>query len=438
MRYVTVDGSDIAYQVIGDRPNDVLWMYALGSQIDLVWQLPRFAASLERLKAFARVLIFDRRGSGASDPAPPGGVPNWELFSEDIGSVMSAAGSERAAVIGFRDTGQMAMLYAAMHPERVSALVLLNTTARYSDAPDHPTGEPPGKVEGALGLIRSLWGTPDLARVTSPDLAGDPVSMNILAMMQRASASPTQATAQMENFLRHGDVRQALPSIQAPTLVLHVQDSAFLPIAHGRYLAENIPGARLVELPGGDIGGGLMDGALEEIAEFLTGVRPAASAVRVLTTVLFTDIVMSTQRVAEVGDQRWRELLDAHDHAMREQIQRFRGQEINTTGDGFVASFDGPGRAILCAQAMREATRELGLELHLGLHTGECEVRGTDLAGLTVHIAARVCAQSAPGVIVVSRTVADLVAGSGFTMDDLGERELKGVPGAWRLFAVAD
>lgn len=434
--YVSVDGSDIAYQVVGSGERDILWLYALGSQIDLVWQMPRFATSLQRLASIGRVIIFDRRGSGASDPAPSGTVPKWEVLAEDIGAVLDAVGSKRTAVIGFRETGQIAMLYAAMHPERVSSLVLLNTTARYLRSDDHPQGEAPEAADFAVQLIQNLWGTEDLGRITSPELAEDPASGRTNAMLMRASATPTQAAAQYTDFLKNGDVRGALPSIQAPTLVLHVRDTALLPLTHGRYIADRIPGARFVELPGGDLGGGLPTGASEEIEEFLTGTRPIEPVDRILATVLFTDIVGSTEHLTRVGDAAWRSLLDRHDEATRAAIARFRGREVDTNGDGFVAAFDGPGRAIECAQALHRNAESLGVQIRAGLHTGECEVRGHLLAGLTVHIAARVCSNASAGATVVSRTVADLVAGSHTSFTDLGEHTLKGVTGPWRLYQV--
>jgi len=328
------------------------------------------------------------------------------------------------------------MLYAGMHPERVSALVLLNTTARYLEADDYPIGESSAAVDVVVELMRTTWGTEDFARIGIPSFGDDEEALRVMAMVQRASATPRQAAALYDYFLRHGDVRQVLQSIQVPALVLHVQNSPVLPIAHGRYIAENIRGAEFIELPGADIGGGMPEGATAEIAEFLTGERSLGEIDRILTTVLFTDIVSSTTRAASIGDQRWRLLLDAHDRAVREQLRRFRGNEINTTGDGFVASFDGPARAIRCAQEISEATGGLGIELRVGLHTGECEVRGEDLGGLAVHIAARVGALASPGEVFVSGTVKDLVVGSGIEFSEQGEHELKGVPGSWKLFAV--
>ncbi len=435
-KYVAVGDSEVAYQVVGNGPHDVLWIYPLGSHVDLVWQIPSYAETLDRLCAFSRVIILDRRGLGASGPAPDGTIPSWEVFTEDIGAVLDASQSTRAAIVSNRETGQIAMLYAGMHPERVSALVLLNTTARYLAADDYPIGEPSASVDAVVELLRTTWGTEDFARMAVPSIADDEETLRVMAMTQRASATPKQAAALYDYFLRHGDVRQVLQSIQVPTLVLHVQNVPVLPIAHGRYIAEHIRGAEFIELPGADFGGGIPAAGIAEIAEFLTGERTLGEIDRVLTTVLFTDIVGSTTRAASLGDQRWRSLLDAHDRAIREQLRRFRGNEINTTGDGFVASFDGPARAIRCAQEITEATAKLGIELRTGLHTGECEVRGEDLGGLAVHIAARVGALANPGEVLVSGTVKDLVVGSGIQFGERGEHELKGVPGSWKLFAV--
>ena len=260
--------------------------------------------------------------------------------------------------------------------------------------------------------MRTTWGTEEFARLGVPSAAGDSETLRMMAMMERASATPKQAAALYEYFLRYGDIRHVLPTIQIPTLIFHVQNSPLLPIAHGRYLVEHIEGAKLIELPGSDIGGGIPAGAVADIAEFLTGEPSLGEIDRILTTVLFTDIARSTEQLASLGDERWRGILDAHDRTVREQLRRFRGREINTTGDGFVASFDGPARAIRCSEAIVEATSQLGLELRVGLHTGECEVRGEDLGGLAVHIAARVGALASPREVLVSRTVKDLVVGS--------------------------
>jgi class 3 adenylate cyclase len=436
-RYVAVGDGDVAYQIVGEGPLDLLYFYGLGTHIEFFWRHPGLADFVTRLASFSRLIAFDRRGSGASDGVPRKAIPTWEEWTEDVTAVLAAAGSKRTAILAAVDAGPIAVLFTAMHPENVDALVLLNTSARYMQADDYPLGASPEAVGALVEMIIAGWGTEGMNLLTNPSLAEDPELNRYLATMFRSSATPRTAAAQYDYILRSLDVRQALPLIQCPCLVLSVSESPILPIEHGRYLAEHINGARLVELPGGDLGATPANQVVaDEIAEFLTGERPAVEVERILTTVLFTDIVGSTERAASLGDQRWRSLLDVHDRAVREQLRRFRGREINTTGDGFVASFDGPARAIRCAQAIVQVTDGLRVRLRAGLHTGECEVRGDDLSGLAVHIAARVGALAAPQEVLVTTTVRDLVRGSGIDFSDRGEYELKGVPDTWKLFAV--
>jgi len=434
-RYVAVGDADVAYQVVGDGPIDLLYFNGLGSNVDHIWELPTLPAALRRLKSF-RLILFDRRGTGASDGIARNAIPTWEEWTEDIEAVLNAAGSSQTAVLAAYDGGPISILFTAMHPERVSALALVNTTARYLVADDYPIGMTPEIVEATVETIANSWGTEDLVRFAIPSVSEDVESIAANARAMRDAATPRTAAAQFNYLFRSLDVRQALPLIRVPTLVLHGQNPLY-GIEHGRYLAEHIAGATLVELPGVDLSFTSAVGEVtDEVAEFLTGERPAAEVVRILTTVLFTDIVGSTAKAASMGDQRWRMLLDAHDRAVRDQLRHFRGREINTTGDGFLGCFDGPARAIRCAQAIVEATEKLGVELRVGLHAGECEVRGDDLGGLAVHIAARVGALAGQGEILVSGTVKDLVVGSGIAFSDRGEHELKGVPGRWQLFAV--
>jgi len=436
-RYVAVGDADVAYQVLGEGPFDLLYSYGLGSHIELFWESPALAGFLTRLASFSRLIAFDRRGSGASDGVPRNAIPTWEQWTEDIVAVLGAAGSKRTAILAAVDAGPVAILFAAMHPEMVSALVLLNMSARYMEADDYPIGASPDAVDAFVEMFAAGWGTSAFSLLANPSLADDPELTHFITRMFRSSATPRSAAAQYDYILRSVDVRQVLPLIQCPTRVLHVKQALFLPIEHGRYLAEHIDGATFVELPGGDLGATPANYVVtDEVAEFLTGERPIVEVERILTTVLFTDIVGSTERAASLGDQRWRALLDAHDGTVRERLNRFRGREINTTGDGFVASFDGPARAIRCAQAIVEATARLGVEVRMGLHTGECEVRGDDLGGLAVHVAARVGALATPGQVLVSGMVKNLVVGSGIEFDDRGEHQLKGVPDSWRLFAV--
>jgi len=437
-KYVTVGDADVAYQVLGDGDIDLLYCYGLGSHLEMFWEVPESAEYLRRLASFSRLIFFDRRGTGASDGIARNAIPTWEECAEDLMAVLDAVGSERAALLASLDSGPIAIMFAAMHPERVSSLILVTTSARYSFAEDYPIGVALEDVEAMVAFLGETWGSLDMARITNPSLppAGDLVKR--LARVIRCSATPRTAAAQFDVTLR-GDARQALSLVQAPTLVLHALENAIVPVEHGRFLADNIEGARFVELAGGDVG--LTPATyqlIDEVAEFITGERPVVEVERILTTILFTDIVGSTERAAALGDQRWRAALDEHDQAVRDQLGRFRGREVNTTGDGFVVSFDGPARAVRCAQAIIDATARSGLELRIGLHTGECEVRGEDLGGLSVHIAARVAALARSGEILVSGTVKDLVIGSEIDFVDRGERGLKGVPGTWKLFAVRD
>jgi class 3 adenylate cyclase len=328
------------------------------------------------------------------------------------------------------------MLYAAMHPDQLSGLVLLNTGARFMEADDYPIGTPREAADEFVRLIAESWGTPEFVALANPSADAEFVAQT--APVLRASATPRTACALTANLLA-SDVRQALPLISVPTLVLQASEQPFAPSEQGRYLADHIAGATFVELPGSDLSFTRANLVIaDEIAEFLTGQRPAIDTERILTTILFTDIVDSTRVAAALGDSRWRALLDAHDRSVRDELRRYRGREVNTTGDGFVAAFDGPARAIHCALAIRDRATELGLDIRVGIHTGEVELRGDDIGGISVNTAARVQARADAGAVYVSRTVVDLVAGSGLQFDDRGEHELKGIPGTWRLFVVAD
>ena len=436
-RYVSIGDGDVAYQVLGGGPGDLLFCNSLGGHVDLIWQIPQAADFFRKLSTFKRVLHMDRRGSGASDAVSLKAIPTWEELAEDIIGVLDAAQSERADLVGINEVGPIAVLFAAMHPERVGSLVLINTAARYMEAPDYAIGVAPAALETIFDLLTSTWGSDAFTAATNPSRAEDREFIRAGARMNRASATPSTAAAQMRYFLGSMDVRPFLPLVQIPTLVLQVTDSPFTFLAHGKYLAEHIPGATFVPMPGGDMTPPFAPNAALEIAEFLTGERPPFEVDRVLTTVLFTDIVGSTEKAASLGDERWRALLDAHDRAVREELRRCRGREVKNTGDGFLASFDGPARAIRCAAAICSSTRALGVEVRAGMHTGECEARGDDLGGLAVHIAARVNALAAPSEVLVSSTVKDLVVGSGIEFLERGEHALRGVPGTWGLFAVA-
>ncbi|MEX2458708.1 MAG: adenylate/guanylate cyclase domain-containing protein [Actinomycetota bacterium] len=436
-KYVRGETGLIAYQVFGEGPLDLVSLAGSTGHIDVRWESPAFARFYKRLASFARVVLFDRRGNGASDPFPADEVPTWEEWADDFRVVMDAAGSSRAAIVAHLDAGPMGMMFAATHPDRTTALVLANTSARTLVADDYPEGLSPEAVEAILGAIEAGWGTEAFAEAASPSLAGDTRARAWFAKYMRASASPRMVAAQLRPMMEL-DLRDVLPSIRAPTLVLHRREYALTPIAQGRYLADHIPDARFVELEGADssLTYGDSDRALDAIEEFLTGVRRHAPLDRVLATVLFTDLVDSTGRAAELGDRRWRDLLDQHDAVAREEIEQNRGRLWKTTGDGVLATFDAPGRAIRCAISIGEALGPMGLSMRAGLHAGEVELRENDVGGIAVHVAARVAALAGPGETLVSRTVADLVAGSDVRLADRGTHSLKGVPNEWQVFAV--
>jgi class 3 adenylate cyclase len=430
-----VGDADVAYQVVGQGPPDVVYVPGF-NHVDLVWDNPPWATSLQRLASFGRLILLDRRGTGASDAIPENAMPTWEEWADDVRVVLDAAGSERAVVLAENYGGPTGLLFTAMHPERVSGLILANTTARRLRAEDYPIGLAPEEVDGWVERYRTAWGTVDLVPMAFPSRADDPEFGQWVAKFMRGVATPRTAAAQIRYIIESLDAREALPLIQVPTLVLHTKDSLLYSIQEGRYLADHIDGAKFVTLPGGDVVVAFSTTAVEEIGEFLTGDRPPVEVDRILTTVLFTDIVGSTERAAREGDRRWSELLSAHRQIVRSELRHFRGQEIDTAGDGFLAIFDGPARAIRCACAIRDRMDALGLQIRAGLHTGEVELSDEGPRGLAVHIGARVGAAGGPGEVLISRTVADLVVGSGLLFEDRGDHELKGVPGTWRLFAV--
>ncbi len=435
-RYARSGGDHVAYQVIGDGP-DLVFVSGWVSHVEVAWDVPPLARVLRRLASFARLIFIDKRGTGLSDPLPHDRPPTLEERMDDVRSVMDAVGSERAALLGVSEGGPMNILFAASHPDRTTALVLYGTFARIVNGDGYTLGVDPDVAERNFDVVTEQWGEGYLATFVGPSLAADPAMVQATARYERMAASPRMAMELLRlNALV--DVRHVLASIRVPTLVLHRRDDRFVPVANGRYLAERIPGARLVEFDGTDhtFWAGDTDALLDEVEEFVTGTRRGADADRVLTTLLFTDIVQSTKRAAEVGERHWRDLLDAHDAFVRRQLERFRGREVKATGDGFLASFDGPARALRCAAAIVSGAPSLGLEIRAGVHTGECEVRGDDLGGLAVHAAARVLDTAGAGEVVASGTVKDLVAGSGVQFLDRGEHELAGLPGTWRLYRV--
>ena len=424
----------IAYQVIGAGPIDVVWIPGWISNIDHYWEEPSVARYFNRIASFSRLILFDRRGTGVSDPLPR--APTLEEQMDDVVAVMEAAGSEQAAFYAQLEGGAMAMLFAATHPERTRALVVYEGMPRMSWAPDYDWAL---RDEDRAAWLGKGWGDGSRILQLAPTAAQNPRMRRWFAKLERAAASPSTA-AQLLMMNAQVDVRAVLPSIQAPTLVLHRADDRFVDKRHSVYLAEHIPGARLMELPGHEVitFGADDDRLLDEVEEFLTGARKSANTERVLATVMFSDIVESTRQAAELGDRRWRDVIEALASSVGSELRRFRGRSVKTMGDGFLATFDGPARAIGCAVAVRDMARsEFGLELRSGLHTGEVEVMGQDVGGIAVHIGARILAAAEPGEVVVSGTVKDLVVGSGVEFEDRGERELRGVPGHWRLFAVA-
>ena len=438
-KFAQLGNDRIGYQVLGDGPIDLVFLTGMSSHIDLRWEEPLNEYFLHRLASFSRLILFDRRGTGVSDPVPFDHLPTWEEWADDMRVVFDAVGSERAAILATLDGGPMAMLFAATYPERTAALVLAHTGAKYVRAEDYPHGLAPEVAEQLLHMVEELWGTEGFVSIAAPSRSQDEGFRQRYGRYLRAAARPREAAAQLRNVLS-ADVRPVLPLIHCPTLVLNRSGYPLATMDHARYLAERIPDARLVELPGTD--GVLVtehaSEILDTIEEFLSGIPGGSVPDRVLATVLFTDIVGSTDRAASMGDRRWKAVLEAHDEIIRDQVGRFQGRFIESTGDGVLATFDRPGRAIRAARAIQESIRALGIDIRAGLHAGEIELRegGHRVGGIAVHIAARVAAIAAPGVVLVSSTVKDLVAGSGVEFRDRGVHDLKGVPGAWRLFAV--
>jgi pimeloyl-ACP methyl ester carboxylesterase len=432
-RYAKSGDVNIAYQVVGDGPIDLVLVPGFVSHLEIDWELPRYAHFLERLAGFSRLILFDKRGTGLSDR--PGGLPDLETRMDDVRAVMDAVGSERAALFGYSEGGPMCCLFAATHPERTTALALYGTYAKRQDPdPDYPWAATRLQREEYAAQVEREWGAEsDLSSYVSD---ADEVTIQWWRRRARASASPGAAR---DLILMNSqiDVRHVLPTIRVPTLVLHRRGDRDSRVDEGRYVAEHVPGARFVELEGVDhLPAVDADQIVDEIEEFLTGSRRVHETDRVLATVLFTDIVGSSERAARLGDGRWRELLLQHHADVRNELERWRGREVDTAGDGFLAAFDGPARGIRCACAVRDRVRALGIDVRAGLHTGECELVGEKVVGIAVHTGARVAAAAAAGEVLVSQTVKDLVAGSGIEFEERGEHELKGVPGRWRLYAV--
>ena len=437
-RYARNANVSLAYDVVGDGERDILVTFGWIGSFQSALEHPAHARWLERLASFGRVIMWDKRGTGLSERLPADRLPTLEERMDDMRVVMDAAGSERAVAVGISEGSSLSAVFAATHPDRVESLILVGGFARTLEDDDYPWGAPKDEAEAFRRRIGDTWGdNAGLLKLWAPSVADDPMAQELWNRMMVFGGTPATAAAWLE-MVEGTDIRATLPAISVPTLVIHRVDDRIVAVGHARYLAEHIPGARYVELPGADhlwwIEG---DDILDEIETFLTGTTTAYGPDRVLATVLFTDIVDSTTKAAELGDRRWRDLCDAHDRAVRRLLDRYRGREVKTLGDGFLATFDGPGRAIRCASELREAVRPVGLEVRSGLHTGEVDLAGDDITGIAVNIGARVGAQAAASEVLVSQTVKDLVAGSGLEFEDRGEHDLKGVPGPWRLWSLA-
>jgi pimeloyl-ACP methyl ester carboxylesterase len=439
-RYARSGDVNIAYQVVGEGPRDFVYVPGWVSNIELMWEEPAMAHFLGRLASFSRLILFDKRGTGLSDRVSNEELPSLEQRMDDVRAVLEAVGSVRAALFGHSEGGNMCVLFAATYPERTEALITLGCFARRRDPDDdYPWAPTADNREETAADVERNWGhlRPEDVEYYAPSRVGDEQFVRALERYLRRGASPGAAAAlvRMNSYI---DVRDVLPTIRVPTLVLHRTGDHDVNVAEGRYLASKIPGAKFVELPGDDhwIAAGDVDALADEIEQFLTGTRPVPELDRVLATVLFTDIVASTERAVELGDRRWRDLLSAHEAAVRHELDRFRGREVDTAGDGFLAAFDGPARAVRCAISAGEAVRELGVEIRAGVHTGECELDGQKIRGIAVHTGARIASLAGPGEVLVSQTVKDLVSGSGLAFEDRGLHELKGVPGEWRVYAA--
>ena len=425
-RYALSGETAIAYQVVGEGPIDLVTINGPASHLELMWDEPGTARSFRRLASFSRLIMFDRRGTGLSDPAPT--APTLEQGMDDLRAVLAAVGSKRTALFGASDLGLSAM-FAATYPDQVTALVLSGVAAEGQ----HTLGGEAHELMRAA--IDGHWGDGTLVKLYAPSQVGNREFVEWWGKMQRSAVSPGMARRLIEMTV-DTRLRALLPTIRVPTLVLHASGDRLVPVQYGREVASLIPGARFIEYPTEDAYGWVDPPGLDDIEEFLTGKRAVPEADRVLATVLFTDIVGSTERLAEVGDGRWRAKLDEHNRVVRSELDRWRGREVKNSGDGFFATFDGPARGLRCAAGIVDRVAELGLSVRAGLHTGECELLPDDVAGMAVHIAARVMDRAAPGEVLVSSTVKELVVGSGLRFADRGMQELKGVPDAWHLYAL--
>jgi class 3 adenylate cyclase len=432
-RYAMNGDLRVAYRASREGPRDIVFVSPWFTCCEIIPELLPIQGWVEAMTSLGRLIFFDQPGTGVSDPVTPGALPSLEQWADSITAVLDDLGSREAVLVAIDGATATAALFAATHPSRTTALVVLEGYAE-------PLAELTDRLdaEEALAAFVAMWGTGEFQHVSNPDMPWNEEIRAACARSERLAGSPG-TVALMQHLITEVDVRALLPTIRVPTLVIHHSDDPFTVPARGKYIADHIPDAKYVELPGRNVLHFVEPWreSFQEIAAFLTGQQPEVADDRVLATVLFTDIVDSTRRAAQIGDRNWRALLDAHDAVVRSQLARFRGREVNTSGDGFLAMFDGPQRAIRCAMAIRDAVQTLGIQVRAGLHTGECEIRGDDIGGIAVHIGARVSALAGPNDVLVSSTLRDLVIGSGLEFDDRGAHQLKGVPGEWRLFAVA-
>ena len=438
-RYVkTADAGHLAYQVCGDGPFDLVLFGLMISHLELDWELPELRRFFDGVSTFCRLIRFDKRGVGLSDPVSGGEFPTLERRMQDLCAVLDAVGSQRTVLLGTSEGSQTGVLFAATHPDRTTSLILHSAQARARRDPvEYPDGLPEEVFESFLSYLEETWGSDALIDMLAPSVADDPRLRRWWAEYCRRSTSLGAMLTQLRmNY--ETDIRHLLPSVQAPTLVLHARDEQFLRVGHGRYLAEHIPGARMVELDGGDhfFFFANREQVIGEIQEFVTGAREVVEHDRVLATVLFTDIVASTEHATRLGDMQWKTLLQAHDLAVRRQLDRFSGRPVKATGDGILATFDGPARAVRCACAIRDLVRSLGIEVRVGVHAGEVELVGDDIAGIAVHVAQRIQHHAQPSEVLVSSTIKDLVAGSGLTFNDRGTHRLKGIQDDWHIYSV--
>jgi pimeloyl-ACP methyl ester carboxylesterase/class 3 adenylate cyclase len=444
VRYARNGEIAIGYSVIGAGPDDLVYLPPYNN-LDIAWENPLYERFLRRLSSFARVIVIDRRGTGVSDRYSPDDLPPLEELVDDLAAVLDEVGSERPVLFGLSDAGALCAMFASTRPERVSALVLYATAARGTQAPDYPWQWSEEEWQDYLGRTKAGWGTREYAEESlpfiNPSLAGDQRMLVWWERFQRLSASPSALYAQ-EQVFRHLDIRRLLPAISVPTLVLHRAQDLVEPVGAGRYLASEIAGAEYVELPGADHfpWAGDQGSLIAEVERFVGMIRTDEQETfdRVLATIMFTDIVDSTARAAVMGDHRWRDLRQQHERVTRAQLTRFRGREIQSLGDGFLAAFDGPARAVRCARAICSSMSRQGVELRAGLHAGEVEPHGDEFSGIAVAIGARVAALAGAGEVLVSSTVKDLVIGSSLSFEDRGVHNLKGVPDPWHLYALSN